>query len=415
MLHPLYLLLFRSHEVRNPLNGTIGWLRFLEDECCGVEIKSMVSQAKDCTQLALNFLQNLSMMYKVQAGKLEQQPCPTVLSDVADRVQQVLQPQMADGVDFQLQCDELRALPPVNIDGSLLLHVLLNLCQNAARFTNRGRVSLIATVSRRHEDLYKGESCEEGLSGSYAISFAVRDTGPGISQAMQRKLFSRYSSEGGTGIGLHLSKELVKLFGSNLIVTSPLVADVKGQWSGTSFEFLVECRPWTERRTSDLVSIGQTTDADAAREQRDVDAGKGPHVDLNFLDTGSAPLGSPRSEDSMLEYIKGRRVLIADDMKTNRVLLSRVFASYFHCEVESVETAEEVCRLSSNCPLLHTCTFTLSTVSVGDASPVTHSMPFTVSSSIWCRLSREFSRVGSLTLLSWMRISVRVELVGQMQ
>eukprot|EP00966_Prymnesium_polylepis_P329268 7385001-Prymnesium_polylepis.1 len=173
--------------------------------------------------MALGFLQTLSMVYKLKAKKLKPQPVPTSLCDVVNRIALVVRPLMSDGVTFETNAHSLEMLPEVQCDGALLTHVLLNLCQNAARFTKKGSVSLDASTI---------PDSTPSLGGS--VTFAVRDTGKGIPAAMRASLFSRYTSVGGTGIGLHLSNELVTVLGSKLTVLSPWVASGA---PGTSFEF----------------------------------------------------------------------------------------------------------------------------------------------------------------------------------
>jgi len=223
-----------SHEVRNPLNGTVGWLRFLQDaDELLPDARNMATRALECTQLALGFLQTLSLMYKLEAKELKPHPVATRLCDVVRRVATVVAPQMSDGVAFDAGTESLDDLPEVSCDGALLTHVLLNLLQNAARFTEQGHVSLVATVAQPAHD---GHEAQGG--GRVAVTFAVRDTGAGIQPSMKASLFSRYTSVGGVGIGLHLSNELVMALGSKLKVSSPWAPSGA---SGTSFEFTLSC------------------------------------------------------------------------------------------------------------------------------------------------------------------------------
>lgn len=85
-----------SHEVRNPLNGTVGYLLFLQDASILLtEHNEMAKKALECTELALQFLQTLSMMYKLRAKRLS--PClkPVSLKSVLDRVDTVIKAQVS--------------------------------------------------------------------------------------------------------------------------------------------------------------------------------------------------------------------------------------------------------------------------------------------------------------------------------
>jgi hypothetical protein len=183
----------------------------------------MAVNGLECAEMALGFLQTLSMVYKLQAKQLKPHPVPTSLRDVVSRIALVIRPQMSDGVTFETSAHPLEQLPEVQCDGTLLTHVLLNLCQNAARFTEEGSVSLHATVTP-----------DAACNLIRYVTFAVRDTGKGIPAAIRASLFSRYTSVGGTGIGLYLSNELITALGSKLTVLSPWAASGA---PGTSFEF----------------------------------------------------------------------------------------------------------------------------------------------------------------------------------
>lgn len=373
--------------MRNPLNGTIGWLRFAqEDGSDGTKWRSDVKQALECTQLALTFLQNLSMIYKLEAGRLEQHPSPTSLIDIVSNVEQVLRPQMSDGVAFRLLCDDLHKLSDVMCDASYLTHVLINLCQNAARFTTSGSVSLIARVSRA-----PGGVLSHNLRGrAVNVAFQVQDTGSGIAPKVQRELFNRYVSEGGLGIGLHLSQKLVKALGSTLAVISPSQIDQDGKPCGTTFEFTLECHEAVEEGNGSHHSNFSHYSAKSAKSSKSSKSAKsadrwgcttdsdpphrrGRHTDLNGLpdleplpessfhlvkspsqlkfDTGTDC--SSWTNEEALAYIREHRVLVADDLRINRVLLDRIFSEKYSCSVQTVETAEEVLELLSRSCACH--------------------------------------------------------------
>jgi nitrogen-specific signal transduction histidine kinase/molybdopterin-binding protein len=220
----------RSHEVRNPLNGTIGWLRQLQHLSQTASDREMVSCALECTGLALKFLENLTLLFKLEAKQLTPRLGPTRLKDVIDQVAMVVRPQLEDGVQLVTDYTGVAHLPEVNCDAKLLLHVLLNLCQNAARFTTQGSVSISCNVQPHHRQM----SGRESPGSTLRVKFEICDTGQGISSSIKDVLFSRYKSVGGVGIGLYLSHELVRAFGSSLIVTSPRNREAT---SGTSFHF----------------------------------------------------------------------------------------------------------------------------------------------------------------------------------
>ena len=97
----------------------------------------------------------------------------------------------------------------------MLMQVLLNLMQNAARFTKQGFVCVRCTA-------------EQAPDGSLAANFAVLDSGSGISEATKATLFDLYNSVGGIGLGMFLSGKLLSLLGSKIEVESPWRSDGPG-------------------------------------------------------------------------------------------------------------------------------------------------------------------------------------------
>ncbi|KAL1500157.1 hypothetical protein AB1Y20_012827 [Prymnesium parvum] len=358
-----------SHEVRNPLNGTVGWLRFLQEsqEEMSSEQRDMLGSAVQCTNLALRFLSSLSAMYKLQAKALEPTPVRTRLDDVTREVVAVVRPQMREEVRLEVQTDDLKHLRDVICDPSLLEHVLLNLCQNAARFTTSGSVSVIATVARAAQGFEvvpqrkrstppTVSSTSEKSHSSTAnrskirlrsverarptepddmvfVTFTVQDTGPGISSFKGGDIFSRYMSTGGVGIGLHLSKMIVNELGSELEVISP--------WSstgapGTSFKFTLALRFARDGVDVDHSKCAVVPPLKSASPVRSMDDDK---------QAGPTPsLAVSSHEDNGYSFF-GVNVLIADDMKVNRKLLRKVFEGTFGCHVTEAATAEEVLEI----------------------------------------------------------------------
>jgi len=213
----------------------------------------------------------------------------------------------------------------------------LNLGQNAARFTTQGTVSLVVLVQNASER--RGE-----------ITFAVRDTGQGIPPSVKSSLFSRYASVGGTGIGLHLSNELVTAFGSRLVVKSPWAASGA---SGTSFEFTLAYVAAKDSRASGrgaddgFGGVGAQLELSQIRPQcythavSCTDPTDSTKADLEQLAAKSAG-AAPSAAAATPKLPRGLSVLIADDMSVNRVVLRKVFEKKFKWSVTEAVTAEEV-------------------------------------------------------------------------
>ena len=106
------------------------------------------------------------------------------------------------------------------------MQVLLNLMQNAARFTKQGFVCVRCTV-------------QQATGGGLTAKFAVLDSGSGISEAAKATLFNLYNSVGGIGLGMFLSGKLLSLLGSKIEVESPWRSD----GPGSAFYFRIDMAP----------------------------------------------------------------------------------------------------------------------------------------------------------------------------
>lgn len=382
-----------SHEVRNPLNGTVGWLRVLQDEQLRNDHYELLSNAFECTEAALCYLGSMSMMYKLEGKKIKPNITPTKLSDVVGRVERIIRPQVPETVNFRVCMDEaMRSAPRLMMDGSLLMQVLVNLCQNAARFTTTGSISIVVSLAngnqaQQNDHRVKGRtkkcfslgrftafggrriglvprrlrrtssgviclsSCKKSSSlstfsklatprqlatnvectnseASYQdtmlVNFAVRDTGCGIPPPALNKIFSRYVSEGGVGIGLYLSKMLIESLGSSMDFSSPWDPNS----TGTSFDFTLALPTYYE-----LSEDSSNKDTVTPSPPEIIHPEKEPHGDDLQKDSGL---------DALSSIMKAAHVLVADDLLMNRKLLGRVFTTNFGSIVTEASSAEEV-------------------------------------------------------------------------
>lgn len=215
-----------SHELRTPMVSIIGMAELaLEDESWNVR-DSLVKIGRSARSLDA-LLSDLLEFSKLEAGKLELRPRTFQLSAVVDDVQATL-------AHFaHVKSLELEIEAPTKVvdrvfyaDASRLQHVLVNLTQNALKFTDQG------TVTVRIEDL--GES-----PASVRLQFSVSDTGVGIPPEKLTEIFEPFRQvddsltkrEAGSGLGLAISRELLALMGAELQVES-----TSGQGSRFWFE-----------------------------------------------------------------------------------------------------------------------------------------------------------------------------------
>lgn len=219
-----------SHEIRTPMNGLLGFLSNLKETQLNDQQKQYLriidSSAKGLTHVINEILD----FTKLRAGKLLPSEVAFDLRAFAEeRVALAKQSTRGKQVKVQLLFPGEDAVF-LRTDPSMLRQVLDNLLGNAVKFTERGSVSLEISVN--------------GEGGTLNVDFCVRDSGIGMTQHEQSRLFKPYSQSdhsiarryGGTGLGLTISHSLVELLGGNLQVKSK-------PGEGSSFFFTLKCAP----------------------------------------------------------------------------------------------------------------------------------------------------------------------------
>lgn len=199
-----------SHEIRTPLNGMIGFLKLIVDgmaddpEEQGEFIEEAYRSAVNLNEIINDILD----LAKIEAGKLEIEINPVRLDDLMDDVERFIRPQ-AERKNLDFKICKLETRDPIILNGNYqrLRQVLLNLLNNAIKFTHEGSVTVITDILPRQSDQDKG----------YA-KISVVDTGIGVSLEKQDRLFQSFSQVdgsrtrqyGGTGLGLAISQKLVE-------------------------------------------------------------------------------------------------------------------------------------------------------------------------------------------------------------
>jgi len=202
-------LAFTSHEVRTPLHGVMGTLSLLLDTPLDAEQRAYAETARRCGATLLQTVNELLDLSRIEAGKLEIHPAPFSLADVVKDVLDLLAPAAAEkGIELSASLDHLLPAQLVG-DAMRIRQVLLNLTDNAVKFTHRGSVELrLAALPEGH------------------VGFAVTDTGIGIPPKLRQKLFTRFTQVGGggeqsgSGLGLAICQRLVALMGGQIAVDS---------------------------------------------------------------------------------------------------------------------------------------------------------------------------------------------------
>lgn len=293
-----------SHEIRTPLNAVLGTLGLIQSHDLDPALQKLLNVGRKSSESLLSMINDILVFSKIEAGKLPLEPVQFEVRGLVENVVFALEQRAAESSTSLRSKIDLDVPEPLIGDAGRIRQILLNICNNAVRATNKGSVNI--TVSQQKID-----------GGTADIRFQIDDSGHGIAQKDQQYLFEEFwgadaknlGDAGSTGLGLPICKQLVDMLGGAIGFESE-------PDRGSSFWFVLP------------LEVPSTEPLETAKNQTSVLEQVVPYSDLENLDG---------------------RVLLVEDNEANQ-LIAQTILEKMGLEVQVAANGKEAVDAVCNAP-----------------------------------------------------------------
>jgi len=219
-----------SHEIRTPMNSIIGFSELALDDAAP-RTKIYLNRIIENANWLLQIVNDMLDISKIESGKMELEHIPFDLNDLFEQCQRMVMPRAIEkGIKLFFYAEPQTENKLLIGDPIRLRQIFVNLLSNAVKFTNVGMVRVSAF-------------CKETANKSTTLNFEIHDSGIGMTKEQLDRIFEPFMQAdtsitrkyGGTGLGLPITRSILEMMGSELVVSS-----VKGVGSKFSFEITFE-------------------------------------------------------------------------------------------------------------------------------------------------------------------------------
>ena len=206
-----------SHDIRTPMNAIIGFTNIALHQDSVPEMHNCLKKIEDSSDHLLALLNDVLDLSRIESGRVEFSPVPADITAVTDSVIEITNGMLLNReLNFEVHREPLQN-PYVMTEPVRIREILVNILNNAVKFTKDGGTIRLDAGSRPGAD-----------AQHIVICYRVKDTGVGMSEEFQKKLFDEFAQEEngartqykGTGLGMAISKKYVELMGGTITVDS---------------------------------------------------------------------------------------------------------------------------------------------------------------------------------------------------